>query len=169
MPISVDFWQLVTTLGDFKIWLGIIFVILLTFAISRNLYKKHKATWLVFILITSIIISAGVSEVVKIVTHVPRPCVGNADCPSGFSFPSRHAVTLFTFATTVFLYVKNLRLRLGSLTLAVLVSISRVALNYHTSFDIIAGAIIGIVTTYLANIIYKRYILNLKAFKTIVS
>lgn len=166
---SADLWLAISAIGDFKIWVVISLAILASFLILSKLYKKHKTTWLVFILVPAIIISAGVSEVVKIAAHVPRPCAGNADCPSGFSFPSRHAVTLFAFATMVFLYVKKLGIRLGSLILAILVSISRVALNYHTSIDIIAGAIIGIVTAYLANVIYNRYILNLKAFKTIVS
>lgn len=169
MTSYADFWQVISAIGDFKMWLGISLLILASFIISRNFYKKHKTTWLVFILVPAIIISAGVSEVLKIATHVPRPCAGNADCPSGFSFPSRHAVTLFAFAATVFLFVKKLEIRFGSLILAILVSVSRVALNYHTSIDIIAGAIIGVVTAYLTNVIYNRYILNLKAFKAIVS
>ncbi len=163
-----DFWRLMAAIGDFEVWLAIVFLILALYAVFPK-SKKHRIAFLVFVLVPSLFISAGITELLKIYTQIPRPCLGQADCPSNFSFPSGHAAAMFALAAAVALNNKNLGIKSAFAILAILVSISRVALNYHTYADIIGGAFVGISTVYLIEILYKRNILSLKAFKSIIS
>lgn len=163
-----NFWRIISTVGDFQVWLLIVSIILLFYLISPK-SKKHRIAFLVFILIPSFVISSAIVEILKITLQMPRPCVDSIYCPSSYSFPSGHATTIFVLATVMILNTKNLGIKSAFLILAVLVSISRLALNYHTYADIIAGAFIGISTAYLTNLLYKRKILSLKGFKRIIS
>ena len=162
-----EFWKLITLLGGLEIWVAIIFAILAVYAIVPK-SKKHRIASLAFILISSIIVSTVVAELLKTSLKISRPCVGSIDCPSGYSFPSGHAARIFTLAAVIALSIRDFRTKFAFLILAILVSISRVALNYHTYADIIAGALVGILIAYLANLSYKR-VSSLKTFKTIIS
>jgi len=167
MVLHADFWRIIAVLGDFQAWLVVIFLALMTCLVLPK-SRRAKITFLLSMLVLSLIISTAIVELLKILAQVPRPCSGDADCPSTFSFPSGHATTAFVLATAVALSIKNFGFRLAFLVLAVLVSISRVALNYHTYADIIAGALIGIMIAYFVNLFYKRAS-SLKTFKTIIS
>lgn len=150
-----DFWRILSAVSDLEAWLAIFLIILLGYLMSPK-SKKHKLAWLMFVLLPTIIILAALVEVLKISTQIPRPCIGTEDCPDGYSFPSRHATVMFALATVVGLNARNLNIKLLFFVLAILVSLSRVMLYYHTYFDITGGAILGISIAYLVNAIYKR-------------
>ena len=166
--VFADFWRVITTIGDFQIWLVIILLSLIAYIFSPK-PRKQRIAWLVFVLVPSLVVSAALVEFLKISIQIPRPCAGNEDCPSGYSFPSGHVTNSFVFATVVTLSMRNIAIKLSSLTLAVLVSLSRIALNYHTYADIAAGAVLGISMAYLINILYRRKSSSIKAFKRIIS
>ncbi len=157
MPIPADFWGIVTELGGLEVW---IFIILLVSAIYLTSPRRTKSKngWLVFVLIPAVIVSAITTEIIKTAVDIPRPCAGLDDCPSGSSFPSRHASTMFILATAVFLNVKNFKIRAAFVVLAILVALSRVALNYHTHLDIVAGSMLGVFIAYGVNLIYHKKI-----------
>ena len=152
---SADFWRLITAIGDFQTVVAIILISLIIYAVSSK-SKKHRIAWLALVLVTSLLASTALAEIIKISTQIPRPCIGSADCPSGYSFPSRHAATMFALVAAVWLNIKNFRIKLTFLALAMLVSISRVVLGYHTHLDILGGAILGISIAYIAHYIYRR-------------
>lgn len=85
-----------------------------------------------------------------------RPCNVLADaitpmgCAGGFSFPSNHAVN--NFAAAVFLLRLFPNYKLIFLTVAILVSISRIYLGVHYPTDVIGGALIGAAFGYLFSI-----------------
>ena len=168
MALHADFWRIIAVLGDFQVWLVIIFLVLMAYFILPK-SRRVKISFLLSILILSLIVSTAIVELLKILTQVPRPCSGDADCPSTFSFPSGHAARAFVLATAVALSIKNFGFRLAFLVLAVLVSLSRIVLNYHTYVDIMTGALIGISITYLVATLYKRKSSSIKAFKRIIS
>ena len=157
MPIPVDFWRIVTELGGLEAWIFITLVVLAIYLTSPR-HSKSKNGWLVFVLIPAVIVSAIIIEIIKTVVDIPRPCAGLDDCSSGSSFPSRHAATMFILATAVFLNVKNFKIRTAFIVLAILVSYSRVALNYHTYLDIIVGSLLGVFVVYIINLIYRKKI-----------
>ena len=165
--VFTDFWRIISAIGDFQLWAVIILLSLIAYIFSPK-SRKQRIAWLAFVLVPSLIVSAALVEFSKISIQIPRPCAGNEECPSGYSFPSGHAARIFVFATVVTLSMKNIAIKLSSLTLAILVSLSRVALNYHAYTDIVAGALLGTAVAYLINTLYKRKSSSIKAFKRII-
>lgn len=156
MPITADFWRIVTELGGLEAWISIILLVSAIYLTSPR-RTRSKNGWLVFVLIPAVIVSAITTEIIKTAVDIPRPCAGLDDCPSGSSFPSRHAATMFILATAVFLNVKNFKIRTAFIVLAMLVALSRVALNYHMYLDIVGGALLGILIAYSVNALYNFY------------
>ena len=82
-----------------------------------------------------------------------RPCNALADaitpmgCAGGYSFPSNHALN--NFAAAVFLLRIFPAYTWIFITVAILISISRIYLGVHYPSDVLGGAIIGIGFGYL--------------------
>jgi len=75
--------------------------------------------------------------------------VPGVEVHSHFSFPSGHTATIFCFAFLLSLFVRNIMATIGLLLIALAVGYSRVYLLQHFLVDVAAGAVIGVVTTYL--------------------
>lgn len=111
---------------------------------------KERAFDLVILIVSSDI----VSEVLKQIFERPRPFDVLSDVhmlrwdgltgASGFSFPSGHALRVFAIGV-YFLYRVSGRVKLVSLSAAVLIGISRIYLGLHWPTDVMAGAAIGAV------------------------
>jgi undecaprenyl-diphosphatase len=71
------------------------------------------------------------------------------------SFPSAHTAFFFALATGIFLF--NKRLSILFFIAAFLIAISRVIGGIHWPFDIIAGAIVGIVSGIIVWKFYRNY------------
>jgi len=69
----------------------------------------------------------------------------STDCPSDFSFPSGHAATAFASAAILSFFDK--KRRGGYYLIAFLIALSRVYLFCHFFFDVVAGGLIGWLTT----------------------
>jgi undecaprenyl-diphosphatase len=71
---------------------------------------------------------------------VPEPLL---ESPSTYSLPSGHATVAFACATVLALAVP--RLRWAFYGLAALIAFSRVYVGVHYPFDVVAGAVLGVV------------------------
>lgn len=129
---------------------GYILLLILLFLLIRN-YKKYKTLFLVAL------ISAFVSRLVfaELIRHIyfrPRPFVENSVTllishnPTA-SFPSGHASFYFALSGAVYFFNKKLGV-LFFLT-SFLMGVSRVYCGLHWPSDILAGAILGILISYL--------------------
>jgi undecaprenyl-diphosphatase len=101
--------------------------------------------------IISVVLAFFITDVLKLIIARPRPAPGSTgwflNTPAdAYSFPSKHASTSFSLATSVLLHKKMLGWI--STVFAVLISISRVYLGAHYWSDIIAGAVLGIAISY---------------------
>lgn len=76
--------------------------------------------------------------------------------PSSFSFPSGHTTTAFTFAIIVGIFNKNKHYALALIFAATLVGFSRIFLSFHFLIDVVAGAIIGGVTSLVLYVMLKN-------------
>ena len=74
--------------------------------------------------------------------------------PGSDSFPSGHAAEAFAAATVIAILVP--RLRLPALALAALVGVSRVYLGVHYPLDVLAGALVGVLTGFAVGLLCKR-------------
>jgi undecaprenyl-diphosphatase len=139
--------QALTHAGDTESW----------FLQGAVLTAVHERSGLLFSVIAcSTLLATGVAQVLKRLWRRPRPVVAiegfEAACavPDCFSFPSGHTAVAFSvaFATQGFG-------TLGSVELALALGIasSRVYLGAHYPLDVVAGAVVGIVTGTLTRLL----------------
>ena len=150
------FWESITILGDLEFWVGAGVIALILFFVVPKKYRKH-VVWFVFLVLPAVMISYGIGYILKIIFRIPRPCVGLATCPDGFSFPSGHATVIFAATSVLMFHYKDKKLGAFFLILSVLVAVSRVMLGVHRVEDIVAGSIIGMITGVLVQKIYENY------------
>ena len=95
------------------------------------------------------------NEIIKNLVKRPRPFVTFTDLqiiiptPSQYSFPSGHTASSFAAASV---FYKHLPKKLGipSVVLAGLIGFSRLYVGVHYPTDVIAGVVMGIFLSYLA-------------------
>ena len=108
-----------------------------------------RRPWLVVRVAVATLVAEMASGLLKIWIERDRPPLANSepatlvDLPSTYSFPSGHATVAFACATVLALAVPRLAVPLYAL--AGLVALSRVYVGVHYPFDVLAGAVLGIV------------------------
>jgi undecaprenyl-diphosphatase len=99
------------------------------------------------------------STVIKSLIARPRPChlAGGVPiisdihllvpCGSGYSFPSSHAANNFAFAALMTIYFR--KFWYVFFTYAVLMGFSRISVGVHYPSDVLGGALIGVILSFL--------------------
>jgi len=123
------------------IWLIILFLLVI-FEEKRNL--RFIIYFLITLFITFFLVNFGL----KNIFHRLRPLANfryiqapKYSCPTDFSFPSTHAALSFAAAAVLAFYDK--KRRWVYYLIAVVVAYSRIYLQCHYFFDVLAGALIG--------------------------
>lgn len=127
----------------------------LAFAIFRFLWKQPRWENIALLLFTSIAVSGIAANIIKVIAGRYRPSELFEHGLYGFdffhieraltSFPSGHTATAFTLAVVIaYLWPKS---AIPVWTFAVLIGVSRLAIGAHYPSDIIAGAVLGVVST----------------------
>ena len=93
-------------------------------------------------------LALGAAQVIVHLWQRPRPFVSHPDVVHLFvqhatdpSFPSDHATAAFAIAVSILL--RNRRVGLLALAMAILVAVGRVAVGVHYPGDVIGGALLG--------------------------
>lgn len=105
---------------------------------------------------SAILLAVIIAVILKSLFAIQRPC-SPADfdfCPPDYAFPSLHATAAFTLMIT-FLNKKNYWL---FMLFALFVSFTRMVLGVHTFLDIAAALPVAIVTYYIIDVLWRRYI-----------
>jgi len=134
MPIVTNDWVL-------RVVFLIIVVLLLIFG-------KKQGRVAAMLCVVAVVLSDQVSShLIKPLVARVRPCHVVSDvhllvaCSQGLSFPSSHAANSFAIATLISLsYRRKVWLYL---TIAAIISYSRIAVGVHYPFDALAGALVG--------------------------
>jgi undecaprenyl-diphosphatase len=93
----------------------------------------------------------GVAELIRLFYHRPRPFIAlhlkHLLTDYAYSFPSGHTIFIFALATGVFFV--NRKFAYFLYASGVIVGLARIAGGVHYPSDIVGGAILGILTSYL--------------------
>jgi membrane-associated phospholipid phosphatase len=133
-------WANLTFLGD-----------TLTICVIMLLFIRKRPD-LVWAGIIATIMATLVVNLTKSFFDIPRPPaiidknIINIIGPALYahSFPSGHTATIFTLTGILMFYFRSMLLRLGMVSLALLIGISRIAVGVHWPADFLAGATLGI-------------------------
>ena len=128
------------------ILLTLISILLLILGYKRDFYK----------ILLAMTLAMSITFLLKRLFKVPRP-QDMLVLEESFRFPSSHATMAGVVSTLVFIYayiyIKNKKLRylayMFSFLWLVLVSYSRLYLHVHYLIDVIVGALIGVLSTFV--------------------
>lgn len=131
-------------------------------AIALLVFGGKRGRIAVLLLVLGITLSDQVcNSILKPLVGRARPCsvLENVHlligCTEAFSFPSSHATNIFTGMILLsYVYPK---IKAGALTIAVLVSYSRVYVGVHYPFDVVAGVALGIVCAIIIMVIHEIF------------
>lgn len=143
---------------------GFIWMILICILMSSKKYRKIG-----IIVAFSFLIARIQCQTLKEIIKRPRPFMElkylsiYIPKPNSSSFPSGHAISSFATVAVLFNMLENKHYKFTLLFLAILVSISRLYLMVHYPSDLIAGIILGVISSRIALKTFKtqkRVILN---------
>ena len=158
-PILDNIMIFITSLGNGGlIWIAATIALLIP--------KKTRKAGVVsaVALLGSLIIN---NNIVKNIVQRPRPFVTFTDLqiiiptPSEFSFPSGHTSSSFAAAAVFYRHLPK-KLGIPSVILAGLIGFSRLYVGVHYPTDVIAGVLMGILLSYLAEFLVNLFSKKLK-------
>jgi len=130
----------------------LLYVVLGVFVYSAYVYWKKHGTVLLYIyaLVAALVSRFVVAEGIRLFYHHERPFVAlgtpHLITDLSYSFPSGHAIFMFSLATSVYFF--NKRLGYWLYVAAICTGVGRVAAGVHYPSDIIGGAVLGILTSF---------------------
>lgn len=113
----------------------------------------------------AIILSRGlITEIARFFYYSPRPFEAlnfqSLIPESGSSIPSGHAAFFFALATIIYFY--NRRLSIWYFVISLLIGLARIFAGVHWPSDIVAGAVVGILSGLFVHSLLKSYLEKLK-------
>ncbi len=151
------FMPIITMFGDAGIFWIALAVIFLIFKKTRKTGLSMGIALIIGLIIGNLILKNVVARI--------RPYDLNPEVMllveklHDFSFPSGHTLASFEAATAIF--IRNKKLGIPALILAVLIAFSRLYLYVHYPTDVLAGTLLGIgiaiLATYIVNKIYSKF------------
>ena len=152
------FFNYVTFLGDGLIWVPIFLYVLI---FKRDFFLAVLAALIICTVLTHFgkrVIFAEEPRPLRLLEDMARavPLMKGRDSYVN-SFPSGHTSTAFTFALLLPYLVRRKFAVFVFPLIAFLVGYSRVYLAQHFATDVVAGIVVGIVSSYLALVIHDRY------------
>ena len=159
IPVLNSIMIFVTTLGNG----GMIWIVATVLLMIPKKTRKVGIMSAVALLLSLIINN----NIIKNIVQRPRPFVTFKDLqiivpiPSEYSFPSGHTASSFAAASVFYRHLPK-KLGLPSVILAGIIGFSRLYVGVHYPTDVIAGVIMGILLSYMA-----EYLVNLVCTKLI--
>jgi len=140
---------------------GIPGILLIIALLKKNTVLRRTA----LLMLIPVAISAIVANILKYTMDLPRPYeiypfIHKLSVGGSPSFPSGHTADVFAFATAAGLVFRKWYIIVPSLIWAVLVSYSRMSLGVHFPSDVLAGAMIGSLCSYVYYWYEKRKFLR---------
>lgn len=151
------FWGFITFFGEELFFM--LFAVILYWVVD----KKTALT-----IGCSVIVSTACNGLIKDICKIERPIlndeirfvsidnmfVNTTNLIDSYSFPSGHTMTASPLFTSLFLNIKNKKVRIISVIMIILVALSRLYLGVHWLVDVTVGSILGVIIAYG---IYRLY------------
>jgi len=159
---------IITNIGSDVFLISICIIILLYSIITKNIALRYLAIGgIIGIAFADILVGT-----LKILINEPRPFITldnvhllvNENDP--YSFPSGHTGNIFAIATTLGLSwkfnirTKSIKLAWLLIPLAFIIGFSRIYVGVHYPFDVVVGAIIGVIAGLIAIKIINNYLIK---------
>lgn len=116
------------------IWIAILILLFM--------YEEHRNGRFMWFFVLALTATFIITISLKLFIGRPRPPSFLYVCPLDFSFPSMHASLAFCAASILGLFDK--RRRAYYFAIAIAIAFSRIYLECHYFFDVIAGVLIGL-------------------------
>ncbi len=132
---------------------GVFVVACLAYLYSHRAERKH-----VYVIVASAPLAYLLSRLIGFIHFRPRPFVTLNfvplvnESPLSKSFPSSHTIVAFAVASAIYSY--NKKWGLIALVLAACIGIGRVLVGVHYPSDVLAGAVLGVLVSWLV----KRFV-----------
>ncbi|HEU5114179.1 MAG TPA: phosphatase PAP2 family protein [Candidatus Paceibacterota bacterium] len=133
--------------------------LIVAFLVALFLLRRHRVA---LELIVVVIVSLAATLILKEMFHAARPYVVDPsvikyDTDSGPGLPSAHALmTMVVLGWIVIRHPKSRILVWGSVSLVLLIGLSRIYLGVHYPSQVLAGWLFGILFLYIFRVIDKR-------------
>lgn len=122
-------------------------------------FYKDKLKLFLTAVISVVLSRLVITEIIRFLYCRPRPflayTINHLAEDMSCSFPSGHAAFFFALAMAVYFY--NKKWGYAFFAAAILMTIARVIAGVHYPADILAGAIIGILTAWAVRSVYKLF------------
>lgn len=162
----MDFWYLVTLIGEPQMWAASTAIILLAYFIFRKKLSSDKRKLfrkVLYIYIPGVLVALLIVILMKNNIYMERPCTPcivpsdncNPYCDIDNSFPSGHTTAIFAAVTSLYLALRRKEI-LPLYVLALLVAASRYFLGVHWPADLAGGAALGIVIPAIFWLVHKK-------------
>lgn len=153
-----------SALQDFLVLLFasyLLYVVLGVFAYNayRHWKKQQSILPYVYALAAALVSRFVVAEAIRLFYHHERPFVA-LGIPHlidnfSYSFPSGHAIFMFSLAAAVYFF--NPRLGFWLYVAALCTGVARVMAGVHYPSDIVGGAVLGILTSLCVHALWVRF------------
>lgn len=153
------FFAIITNIGDGLIWLPLLLFI---FRFRNKSVLLVLANFLVSSIITLFLKKLIFWDALRPISLIAKGyhlhLIEGIQIHTNNSFPSGHTVTVFAVVfTLITFYKKNFFLKYIFLIIAFMIGFSRVYLAQHFPIDVLAGALIGIFSTYISIFILSKF------------
>lgn len=146
---------------DIIVFFADYFGYLIVAALVLFLFQNFKKNWPLVSqsLIAAVLARFGVTEIIRLLWLRPRPFtelelnIISTHVPTG-SFPSGHAAFFFAIAAIIYFYNKKAGLWL--FLSAFLIGLARVVTGVHWPSDIMGGAVVGILSSWIVFKIFQK-------------
>jgi len=138
------------------------YILVLGFILLLVFSKKDKISKLKFLVFSAVSVFTArivITEIIRYFYYIPRPFVNSNIVPlisheATGSFPSGHAAFFFALAMSVYFHHK--RWSILFFAGALLIGLARVIAGIHWPLDILAGAVIGVISSVLVAKFFKK-------------